>query len=300
MRTAACGVPACFLVLVMTGLFPGAGPAEPESSRSSENRPILTNGVGMKLTLIPAGRFKMGSPASEKERDTDEWQHEVVLTNPFHMGVHEVTQGQYQKVMGQNPSFFGPSRGGGPDHPVEQVLWREAVQFCKSLSALPEEQQAGRAYRLPTEVEWEYACRAGSTTVFHLGNGLSSQQANFDGRYPYGTAAVGPHLGRTTRVGSYPPNAFGLYDMHGNVQEWCTDWYDPDYYRNSPREDPKGPPRGVLHTGFESHYFLVVRGGSWLDEGRGCRAAYRFRYMPTDRYRLVGFRVVCVEAAGGR
>jgi formylglycine-generating enzyme required for sulfatase activity len=300
MKTAARGILAFSLVLAVSHLLLWAGPESAGAPRSSDNGEVVTNTIGMKLALIPAGRFRMGSPVSEKERDADEWPHEVAITKPFYLSVYEVTQRQYQQVMGNNPSFFSPSRAGGPDHPVDQVLWKEAVQFCQNLSALPAEQQAGRTYRLPTEAEWEYACRAGTRTVFHSGDSLSSLQANFDGRSPYGNAPPGPNLGRTTRVGSYPPNAFGLHDMHGNVQEWCSDWYDPDYYRHSPIKDPPGPARGVLHTGFESHYFLVVRGGSWLDEGRGCRAAYRFRFMPSDRYRLVGFRVVGVPGARAR
>jgi formylglycine-generating enzyme required for sulfatase activity len=254
---------------------------------------MITNSIDMKLALIPAGSFLMGSPADEAERDTDESQHEVVITKPFYMGVYEVTQREYQHIMPKNLSVFNPSNGGSPEHPVDQVLWPEAVEFCKKLSELPEEKSAGRVYRLPTEAEWEYACRAGTKTVFHFGNTLSATQANFNGRFPYGgTDEGGAYLQKTAKVGSYKPNAFGLYDMHGNVAEWCSDWYDPEYYKHSPKEDPQGPPKGVVATGF-GNFYHVVRGGSWLDEGRGCRAAYRFRYMPSDRYRIVGFRVVC-------
>jgi formylglycine-generating enzyme required for sulfatase activity len=219
------------------------------------------------------------------------------------MGAHEVTQQQFAKVMTRlsqkRPSFFDEDRGGGPDHPVENVPWIHAVQFCKSLSQLPEEKRAGRTYRLPTEAEWEYACRAGTTTAFHFGDTLTSRQANFDGAYPYGKAGKGPYLAKTARVGSYPPNAWGLYDMHGNVGEWCADWYDPNYYRSSPRDDPPGPAKGVVATSYPKEFYLVVRGGSWFDEGRGCRSAYRFRQAPgnPNRSRLVGFRVVCQVAA---
>jgi formylglycine-generating enzyme required for sulfatase activity len=220
-------------------------------------------------------------------------QHPVEITRPFYLGAYEVTQAQYQKVMDQNRAHFSDKNGGGPDHPVEQVTWVEAVSFCGKLSGLPAEKKAGRRYRLPTEAEWEYACRAGTTTPFHFGKGLSSTQANFDGNHPYGDAAKGPYLRKTAKVGSYKPNAWGLYDMHGNVAEWCSDYYDPDYYKNSPKEDPTGPAKGVLNTGFSS-FFHVVRGGCWLDEARGCRSAYRFRLQPGQPYRLVGFRVVCV------
>jgi formylglycine-generating enzyme required for sulfatase activity len=247
----------------------------------------------MKLALIPAGKFMMGSPANEEERAAEEMQHEVAITKPFYMSVTLVTQAQFDKVMGKNPSFFHAKNGGGPDNPVDQILWGEAKEFCTKLSALPEEKKAGRVYRLPTEAEWEYACRAGTTTAFHFGNALSAKQANFNGNYPSGGAEKGPYLRRTEKVGSYPANAWGLHDMHGNVLEWCSDWYDPDYYKNSPKQDPKGPDKGVVFTGFRTDYFVVVRGGCWLDEGRGCRSAYRFRLMPTERYRWVGFRVVC-------
>jgi formylglycine-generating enzyme required for sulfatase activity len=175
---------------------------------------------------------------------------------------------------------------------VEQVRWREAMEFCKQLSALPAEKQAGRVYRLPTEAEWEYACRAGTTMAFCFGDALSSQQANFNGNYPFGGAPKGPYLQKPAKVGSYPPNAWGLYDVHGNVAEWCADWYDPDYYKKSPKEDPKGPAGGVLNTGFNT-FFVVARGGCWLDEARGCRAAYRMRFQPTEPYRWVGLRAAC-------
>lgn len=255
----------------------------------------ITNSVGMKLVPIPSGTFMMGSPRSEEERDAKELRHEVTITSPFYLGAYEVTQQQWTQVMPdseRNPAVFSKGNGGGPEHPVENVSWEAANEFCQQLSARAEEKTAGRRYRLPTEAEWEYACRAGTTTAFHFGNSLSSQQANFNGHYPYGDAEPGPYLRRTAQVGSYPPNAFGLYDMHGNVAEWCSDWYDPQYYENSPGEDPLGPPFGVLSDGFD-RFYLVVRGGSWLDDARACRSAYRYRAMARTPNRLVGFRVVC-------
>jgi formylglycine-generating enzyme required for sulfatase activity len=260
---------------------------EDVAMRAQEGEKEITTSIGMKLVRIPAGKFLMGSPATEAERDVEELQHEVVISRPFYLGVHEVTQGEYEKIMGKNPSFFKL----GPDFPVEQVKQQQAMEFCKKLSDLPAEKKAGRSYRLPTEAEWEYACRAGTTTAFALGDGLSSKQANFNGNNPYGDAAKGPYLQKTAKVGSYAPNAWGLYDMQGNVWEWCSDWYDPDYYKNSPRDDPQGPPKGVLETGFKNQFFAVVRGGSWIEEGRGCRSAYRFRFQSIEMYRLVGFRV---------
>jgi formylglycine-generating enzyme required for sulfatase activity len=261
---------------------------------------VLTNSVGMKLAYIPAGKFLMGSPADEAERDDNEAQHEVVITRPFYIGVYEVTQAEFRRVTGGDPKaarpIFHEKRGGGPDHPMENVTWDQAVAFSATLSRRPEEKQAGRRYRLPTEAEWEYACRAGTTTPFHFGKTLSAKQANFNGAFPYGGAEKGPYLRQTAKVGSHPPNAWGLYDMHGNVAEWCADFYDRDYYRKSPKEDPKGPEMGVLSTDYGGHY-RVVRGGCWLDEARACRSAYRFRAMPHDPYRLIGMRVVC-EVAG--
>ena len=285
--------------------------AGPSAAQDDSREKIVTNSIGMKLAFIPAGTFRMGSPAGEAERDDEELQHDVTITKPFYMGVTEVTQAQFQKIMkgvlkanryrsgGPNPSQFKESRGGGPDHPVEQGRWSEVVKFCEVLSALPEEKSAGRTYRLPTEAEWEYASRAGTKTVFHFGNSLSSRQANFNGAFPYGGGEKGPYLRKTCPVATGKPNAWGLYDMHGNVWEWCSDYYDKDYYRRSPKEDPKGPEKGVIPTGFGSRYFRVARGGCWLDEARACRSAYRFRFMPDVRHRLVGFRVVC-ETGGAR
>jgi formylglycine-generating enzyme required for sulfatase activity len=290
---------ACLLTLIVGGL--GAAAVDPADQAPSGSGAVVTNSIGMKLALIPAGKFLMGSPATEVEREPGEAQHEVTITRPFYLGVYDVTQAEYDKVMGapraggkrnewNNGARFNAATGGGPDYPMENVTWYQAVEFCKRLSALPEEQRAGRKYRLPTEAEWEYACRAGSTTAFYFGDSLSSTQANFNGQAPCNGAAPGPYVRKTTKVGSYKPNAFGLYDMHGNVWQWCADWYDKDYYQHSPKENPKGPEKGVLSTGYKDFY-RVIRGGCWLDEGRACRAAHRFRAMPHDAYQLIGIRV---------
>jgi len=257
---------------------------------------VITNSIGMKLASIPAGTFRMGSPRSEPERDDKEERHEVTITKPFYMGVYEVRQSEYRPVIsGSNVS--DRSAFPGDDNPVENVEWIYAKSFCERLSNREEEKSAGRKYRLPTEAEWEYACRAGSSTAFHYGDSLSSEQANFNGNYPAGEGNKDKYLRKPTMVGSYQPNAFGLYDMHGNVAEWCADWYDPEYYADSPDEDPLGPPLGVVKTKFTNNgnqnFFVVVRGGCWVDDGRACRSAYRFRAMPKTQYRLIGFRVVC-------
>jgi formylglycine-generating enzyme len=292
---------ACLALTSLAALGLASLPAsESTELPAGENEKTLTNSIGMKLALIPAGKFRMGSPETEAEREEKEVLHEVSITRPFYMGVYAVTQREWDKA----PSVPNRSRFRGPDDPVENMIFDDAVGFCNRLTALAEEKKAGRAYRLPTEAEWEYACRAGTTTPFHYGESLSSTQANFNGNFPYGTTEKGPYLRRTAKVGSYQPNAWGLYDMHGNVSVWCSDWYDPDYYKTSPKADPKGPDKGVVPTGYknrdtpgEGQFYRVIRGGSWVDEGRACRSAYRYRAMPHEAYQIVGLRVVC-EVSG--
>src|SRR5262245_40132153 len=201
--------------------------------------PALTNSVGIELALIPPGTFRTGAPRAEGRRfeEAERFEeegpvHTVTLTRGFYLGVYLVTQQQYRVVMGTNPSA---SRGRNLDtasFPVENVSWEMAAAFCKKLSARREEKGAGRVYRLPSEAEWEYACRAGTTTPFWFGGGIKPPQANYQGS----------RLSQPTPVGNYPPNLLGLYDTHGNVWEWTADWYDPAYYRASPAEDPTGPP----------------------------------------------------------
>ena len=171
----------------------------------------------------------MGSPANEPERSDDETQHRVTLTKGFYLGVHQVTQAQWQAVMGNNPSHFK----GDSNLPVENVSWDDCVAFCEALG-----KKDGKTYRLPTEAEWEYACRAGTTTPFHFGDTISVNQANYDGNYTYGNGKKGVYRQKTTPVGSFPANAWGLFDMHGNVWEWCADWYGP--YPEEELKDPQG------------------------------------------------------------
>jgi formylglycine-generating enzyme required for sulfatase activity len=256
----------------------------PESKEIAAGPKAITNSIGMKLMRIPAGTFTMGSSREEEDHEEDEGPtHEVEITKPFYMGAFEVTQRQYRAVMGTNPSHFSRTGRGRDavkdldtdDLPVESVSWADASTFCKKLSALSAERKAGRTYRLPTEAEWEYACRAGTQTPFHVGRTLTSGEAVI-----YGT--------RPKKVGSYKPNVWGLYDMHGNVWEWCADWYDEDYYPSSPRKDPQGPEDGEL---------LVIRGGSYNNSGAWCRSAGRGRWDEDARLTNLGFRVVCTPGA---
>jgi uncharacterized protein (TIGR02996 family) len=246
--------------------------------------PRVLNSLGMELARVPAGSFRMGSPDVERSRYDDEGpQREVTLTRPFYLSVYPVTQSAYAAVMGANPSLFQGDAGGGPHHPVDSVSWDDAAAFCRRLSTLPEERAAGRAYRLPTEAEWEHACRAGAETPFWWGASASARQANFDGHHPYDGGEEGPFLGRTSRVGAYAANPFGLYDLHGNVWEWCADWYAKEYYAAGPAVDPPGPAAGEWH---------VLRGGCWQHLGACSRAAYRLDHAPGAAYQ--GFRVALV------
>jgi formylglycine-generating enzyme required for sulfatase activity len=260
---------------------------------------------------VAPGSFAMGSPLSEPNRYPNEGpQHDVRLSG-FAIGQYKVTQGEWQAVMGTNPSFF---KGNGR-LPVEQVSWYDILVYCNKRSisegltpcysisgttdpgrwgVVPTSQDTAwdaaqcdfRAdgYRLPTEAEWEYACRAGTITATAFGNTLASSQANFDGGSPYNTSKKGTYLKRTAPVGSYPANAWGIYDMHGNLWEWCWDWYDEKYYSQSPALDPRGP---------ESGAYRVLRGGSWGNRGYDLRSATRnFSYNTSNRNNLYGFRLV--------
>ena len=257
------------------------------------------------LVWILPGTFDMGSPGSEAERGTDETQHTVTLTKGFGMGKYAVTQGEYLALMGTNPSYFNGDRSGSPyddinygidlTRPVEQVSWDDATNYCARLTQ--QERAAGRllagwAYRLPTESEWEYACRAGTTTAFHYGSALLNGMANFDTSNEYdaevgsittNTTGIG-YLGRTTAVGSYQPNAWGLYDMHGNLWEWCLDWYGA-----YPPGSVSDPPGGTSGPG------RVDRGGGWGTYGTFCRSAQRSYDPPSDGQPYAGFRVVLAQ-----
>jgi formylglycine-generating enzyme required for sulfatase activity len=240
----------------------------------------LTNSLGMKLVLIPSGSFQMGSPANEEGGHADEVQHEVKLTKPFYLGATEVTQGQYLKVVGKNPSNFQKGLVRDDDtsnYPVESVTWQDAVNFCRKLNELPEEKAAGRSYRLPSEAEWEYACRAGTTAAYSTGVG--SDELHHFAWY----SVSGSKSDKTTHpVAMLKPNPWGLYDMHGNVWEWCQDHYQ-NRYEQEAVTDPHGPKFGTDH---------VVRGGSFLSKNNHCRSASRLGHQPDHAAVDCGFRVV--------
>ena len=246
----------------------GAAKTKPGSKPNVSGGMEATNSIGMKLRLIPAGEFMMGSPETASLRRDNETQHRVSITKPFYLGVTEVTQEQYQKVMGTNPSNFK-----GPQNPVETVRWADAVEFCRKLSAMPAEKTAGHVYRLPTEAEWEYACRSGTTTAYSFGDDASrlGDYGWFEGNMDL----------KTHPVGEKKPNAWGLYDMHGSVYEWCQNWYGA--YPSGSATDPTGATSGSIR---------VIRGGSWGNDARFCRSASRGRSTPGSRRHYLGFRVL--------
>jgi eukaryotic-like serine/threonine-protein kinase len=241
----------------------------------------LGNGVDLKMVKIPGGNFMMGSPASEKNRYASESPQHQVTVPEFYIGQTLVTQSQYQAIMGNNPTHFT----GNDKFPVENVSWLDAVEFCEKLS-----QKTNRTYRLPSEAEWEYACRAGSNTPYAFGETINPSVVNYDGNFPYGWAAKGEYREKITPVGSFPPNLFDLYDMHGNLYEWCLDeWVDN--YNGTPTD---GSARGNIISR-EENIARLLRGGSWYDIAQNCRAAFRSHIAASNRDGDIGFRVVGVQ-----
>lgn len=271
--------------------------------------------IGLDMARIDGGAFLMGSPDGEKNRRPDEKQHNVTIKATYYLGIFEVTQGEYQKVMKVNPSTFSATGGGRNSvgdqdtsrFPVENVTWFDAIEFCNQLSNLDELPPyykiddakregknlrnasvtivGGNGYRLPTEAEWEFACRAVTEDPYHFGKAASGKLVNCKSSIIPGGYGGGPawrSLDVTAPVGGYPANHFKLHDMHGNVAEWCWDYYDKDYYGNSPRVDPPGPVNGTHR---------VNRGGSWLVTEASCRSASRFMQFPGENTYTVGFRV---------
>lgn len=244
---------------------------------------VIKNSIGMQLCLIPPGKFLMGSPKGEVDRKSGEKQKVVTHSEPYFLGRYEVTQGEWERVMGPIPSNRPRSAGAGDRYPVYRIDHTEAAEFCRQLTRLDHEAGAipkGYRYRLPTDAEWEYACRAGTLTATYFGDNVTSKQANFDGSQPYNGAEKGPNLGRTAEVGSYPANAWGFHDMHGNLCEWCLDWY---------HESPKGGEDPVHLTPAPKRLIRDARHGN---PGRYCRSANRYYASAKDRRPTIGFRVV--------
>lgn len=228
--------------------------------------------TGMSFVLIHAGEFTMGSPAQEPGRDINEIAHTVHLSKDFYLGRYEITQVEWKTVMGANPSWF---QSCGSDCPVERVSWNDVNVFIARLN-----RRTSGGFRLPTEAEWEYACRAGTTTTFSTGASLNTGQANFDGRFPYNNDAAGVFRGAPIAVGSFEPNAWGIYDMHGNVWEWTSDPYCP--YEKRFVTDPKPVCKSPLR---------VIRGGSWYFGADSARCALRYTHRPQDSGFSLGFRL---------
>jgi formylglycine-generating enzyme required for sulfatase activity len=246
----------------------------------------LGNGITLEMVAIPGGTFMMGAPENEKDsRDSERPQHQVTV-QPFFMGKYPVTQAQWRAVaalpqvnkeLDPNPSYFK-----GDDRPVERVSWYDALEFCARLN-FRINVTTGRDYRLASEAEWEYACRAGTTTPFYFGETITTDLANYHGNYTYGNAPQGEYRKQTATVGSFPPNAFGLYDMHGNVWEWCADtWHDN--YQGAPKDGS---------AWINDNDNPILRGGSWNDFPKYCRSAFRHSNYRASLYDEIGFRVVC-------
>jgi formylglycine-generating enzyme len=251
--------------------------------------------ASIKLNWCPAGTFTMGSPKDEPERRPGEDQVVVTLSHGFWAGKYEVTQGQWKRVVGKLPGPLTKAGGEGDDLPLYNVNFGEAEGFCSKLTQIAHESgelPADWEFRLPTEAQWEYACRAGTTTATPFGDSLSSKQANFEGQ-PYNGAEEGPSLKRSSKVGSYPPNPWGLCDMQGNVVEWCRDWYvaklpggtDPDLHDHKDKATPSE--HGDISR--------CRRGSAWTDPGWAGRSAFRQRFEPERRYDHIGFRIVVVR-----
>ena len=248
--------------LARAGLAPAPGAAT--DAATGYPKQVVHATTGAVLELIPAGEFQMGSPAGEAQRRDDESLHLRIIRKPFYLGRTEVTQAQWRKVMGSNPSRFQ-----GDDLPVEKVSWDECTEFL---------QKAGGGLRLPSEAEWEYACRAGTTTPFSFGATITPAQVNYNGDYPYGDASKGLYRERTVAAGSLPANAWGLHEMHGNVWEWCQDGYEA--YPGTGTEEPS-----------RAAGARVLRGGSWFFNAYLCRAADRDRSEPGYRLGDLGLRL---------
>ncbi len=306
----------CFLVAaisVMTFVraeaeVPSWAKVSPEQVKAAEELGVpvaFENSLGMRFVLIPAGTFMMGSrdsatevarrcamPNAQAGWFSDEHpRHEVTLSGAFYLSIHEVTQGAYETVFppkpedaDKKPSTETPDEFKGPNRPLVNISWENAEKFCKALSG--QDAEKGHEYALPTEAQWEYACRAGTSTPFSFGETISTDQANYHGGYTYADGRKGPYREKTLSVGSLPPSAWGLYDMHGNVSEWCADRYGD--YTTAAQSDPIGAEEGNQR---------VLRGGSWRSYPGACRSALRLYKDARATSSNVGFRVVLAVAA---
>jgi sulfatase modifying factor 1 len=240
--------------------------------------------IPQNFVLIKGRTFSMGSSESEVGHQNNETQHKVKL-NDFAISKYEVTVGEYLKFAMETKRTLPDDKEVGDHFPVVNVSWNDAMAYCKWLT----KKRKNGTYRLPTEAEWEYACRAGTATPFNTGENLTTDQANYNGIYSYRNYAMGAFLGKTVPVDSFQPNGYELYNMHGNVWEWCSDWYGEEYYEECLKQGVVGNPQGP-----SSGSYRVLRGGSWNDDARGCRSAYRYSGYPGYRFSFVGFRLVFV------
>jgi len=257
--------------------YPDAGDLQVDDTDGLKFKVVydgIENSIGMKFVRIPPGTFGIGSPSNEPGRNNNEKQHQVTLTKGFYMQTTEVTQSQWKAVVGNNPSKFNTC---GEDCPVEKVSWNDVQNFIHKLN----QREGSGIYRLPTEAEWEYACRAETETPFSLGQCLSTDQANYDGNLPLSGCSKGKYRKTTIPVARFPSNAWGLYDMHGNVWEWCLDWYKD--YPSGSATDPTGPSEGLSR---------IHRGGSWFSGAGLCRSANRNYSSPEARKFDLGFRLL--------
>ena len=270
-------IPVVFFAGLLGARSSAADVSPREYRKAGEVKTVsLGENVSLDLVWIPPGTFLMGSPENEAGRDKNEGpQHQVTHSKGFWMGKHLVTQAQWEQVIGSNPSHFK-----GRTLPVETVSWNDCQDFLQKLNA--KRLVSGAEFRLPTEAQWEYTCRAGTTTAFYFGDSLDASMANFDGTRPYGSGASGESRKTTTPVGTFKPNAWGLCDMHGNLGQWCLDGING--YRKDAVSDPVNPPG-----------LPVLRGGSWAEEAAKCRSAKRWRDPVATKKDKIGFRVVLIE-----
>jgi len=237
----------------------------------------------MKFVLLPGGSFYMGNPSANPDSLNSEIRHLVTLTKDFWIASTEVTREEWQKVMGDeelHPGKPSPFTNDNPHYPVVCKSYYDVQNFLRRLGKL----SPGNRFRLPTEAEWEYACRAGTSTNFSTGTHISDSFGNFNAKIPSAFAATGRYIGHPTPVGSYPPNPWGLYDMHGNVWEWVDDWFAP--YSPNKTINPQGPPEGTLK---------LIRGGSWYFGADNARSCSRRTHEPGDWGYSIGFRIVCIK-----